>query len=172
MIDDPFATPPELRRPARRLRGRLVSPVTLWTAGGDESPTGLTISSVLVAEGEPSSIMGLVNEMSDLWDALHATEAFVVHVLERRHRSLAERFAGARPSPGGPFHGLEVAPSRWGPCLTDVGTRACCKLVDAVEVGYQQLVHGVLEGVEAGDVDDPLGFFRGRYRFLAPRAGP
>jgi hypothetical protein len=27
----PFAVPPERRDPARRLRGRLVAPVTVWT---------------------------------------------------------------------------------------------------------------------------------------------
>jgi hypothetical protein len=32
----PFATPPELRSPARRLRGRLLAPVTVWTAGTPE----------------------------------------------------------------------------------------------------------------------------------------
>jgi hypothetical protein len=29
----PFAVPPERRDPARRLRGRLVAAVTVWTAG-------------------------------------------------------------------------------------------------------------------------------------------
>jgi len=29
----PFAVPAERRDPARRLRGRLVAPVTVWTAG-------------------------------------------------------------------------------------------------------------------------------------------
>jgi 3-hydroxy-9,10-secoandrosta-1,3,5(10)-triene-9,17-dione monooxygenase reductase component len=172
MTDDPFSPPPELRRPERRLRGRMVAPVTLWTAGQEEARTGLTVSSILVAEGDPSSVLGLVNDMSGLWDAVQATGAFVVHVLERRHRALAERFAGARPSPGGLFHGLDVAASRWGPCLADVGTRACCGLVGATEVGYQQLVRGVIERVEIGAVEDPLGFFRGRYRALAPRGAP
>ena len=32
-MQDPFATPPGKRSPARRLRGRLPAPVTIWTAG-------------------------------------------------------------------------------------------------------------------------------------------
>jgi hypothetical protein len=32
----PFATPPDRRSPARRLRGRLLAPVTVWTAGAPE----------------------------------------------------------------------------------------------------------------------------------------
>jgi hypothetical protein len=47
--DTPFAVPPERRSPARRLRGRLVAPVTVWTAGHPPGGAGLTVSSVLVA---------------------------------------------------------------------------------------------------------------------------
>ena len=50
----PFAVPPERRDPARRLRGRLVAPVTVWTAGHPSTGAGLTVSSVLVAEGQPA----------------------------------------------------------------------------------------------------------------------
>jgi 3-hydroxy-9,10-secoandrosta-1,3,5(10)-triene-9,17-dione monooxygenase reductase component len=48
-----FAVPPGRRDPARRWRGRLVAPVTVWTAGHPPSGAGLTVSSVLVAEGQP-----------------------------------------------------------------------------------------------------------------------
>jgi 3-hydroxy-9,10-secoandrosta-1,3,5(10)-triene-9,17-dione monooxygenase reductase component len=34
----PFAVPPERRDPTRRLRGRLVAPVTVWTAGRRAGP--------------------------------------------------------------------------------------------------------------------------------------
>jgi hypothetical protein len=47
---DPFATPEQDKSPVRRLRGRLASAVTLWTAPG---PAGLTVSSMLVADGDP-----------------------------------------------------------------------------------------------------------------------
>ena len=45
----PFAVPAERRDPARRLRGRLVAPVTVWTAGDPSRGAGLTVSSILVA---------------------------------------------------------------------------------------------------------------------------
>jgi 3-hydroxy-9,10-secoandrosta-1,3,5(10)-triene-9,17-dione monooxygenase reductase component len=169
---DPFATPMELRNPARRFRGRLAAPVTLWTAGAPGSPSGLTVSSLLVAEGEPSSILGLLNPMTDLWEALHATRAFVVHVLERRHRVLAERFAGTRPSPGGLFHGVDVEDSSWGPRVADLPDRAYCRLQGSLDVGWQHLVRGTIERVELGGLDDPLTYFRGRYRALEPPKNP
>ena len=49
--EHPFQTPADQREPARRLRGRLTSPVTIWTAYGAEGPVGLTVSSIIVAEG-------------------------------------------------------------------------------------------------------------------------
>src|SRR6266511_4234606 len=44
----PFATPAEWRSAARRFRGRLVAPVTVWTAGGTGDGAGLTVYSELV----------------------------------------------------------------------------------------------------------------------------
>ena len=162
----PFATPAELREPARQLRGRLVAPVTVWTAGGPEARTGLTISSVMVAEGEPASVFGLVGETSDLWEAIRVSEAFVVHLLQESQRQLADRFAGLRPTPGGPFRNLAVVDSPWGPVLADLPSRAYCRLRGSWESGYHLLVAGSIEQIEIPDVERPLVYYRGRYRSL------
>ena len=164
--DNPFSTPPELREPARRFRGRLASPVTLWTAGVMDRPTGLTISSLVVAEGRPSSVLGLVNDTTDLWESIQETEAFVVHILEDRHRRLAERFAGMMPSPGGLFEGVAVAPTAWGPRISDATNRAYCRLSGTLELGYQHLVRAVVEQLDVGELEAPLVHWQGRYRRL------
>jgi flavin reductase (DIM6/NTAB) family NADH-FMN oxidoreductase RutF len=164
--ENPFATPPELRDPARRLRGRLAAPVTVWTAGVGERRAGLTISSLLVAEGEPASVVGLVNPTSDLWDALHETKAFVVHVLGQGDRRLAQRFAGTWPSPGGLFAGEPIEDSPWGPKLPLAGTRACCRFAESTEAGYQQLVRGTIESIELGPETSPLVYWQGRFQRL------
>ncbi|MBA3350154.1 MAG: flavin reductase [Actinobacteria bacterium] len=163
---DPFADPPEARSPVRRFRGRLASGVTVWTAGSLEKPVGLTVTSMMVAE--PSMVFGLVNDLTGLWDAIQDTGAFVVHVLERNDRVLAETLAGLRPSPGGAFAGLDMVESDWGPVLVDKPTRAFCRYLKASPAGYGQLVWGDTERVELADLDQPLVNFRGRYRQLAP----
>ncbi|MDQ3766519.1 MAG: flavin reductase family protein [Actinomycetota bacterium] len=163
---DPFADSPESRSPVRRFRGRLASGVTLWTAGSLEEPAGLTVSSVMVAE--PSTIFGLMNDLTGLWDAIHSSGAFVVHILERKDRILADTFAGLRPSPGGTFAGLDVEESDWGPVLVDKPTRAFCRYSKASPAGYGQLVWGEIERIETAELDEPLVNFRGRYRPLAP----
>lgn len=112
---DPFATPEEQRLPLRRLRGRLAAPVTLWTADGPAGPAGLTVSSVLVADGEPGRILGLVDDESQLWEAVREVRRFAVCVLGPGDRRLADQFAGLLPAPGGPFRGYEWIQTPYGP---------------------------------------------------------
>ena len=165
-LDNPFAVPPELREPGRRLRGRLAAPVTLWTSGGPEARAGLTVSSVLVAQGEPWRLVGLLGDTSELWEAINDTRAFVVHILEEEHRELAERFALSRPSPGGLFRGLDIEDSSWGPVVPALGSRAYCRQEGLTEAGYHNLVTGAIEQVVLHELERPLVFFRGRYRRL------
>lgn len=167
--ENPFADPAGRRDPVRRFRGRVASAVTLWTAGGPERRAGLTVSPVLVAEGEPPCLFGLVGDLSELWEAIRDTGLFVVHVLEVGHRDLAERFAGLRPSPGGVFAGLAVGESAWGPVLAGVATRARCRLRESSPAGYRLLVTGTIEEIEVGEVEAPLVHFRGRYLPTLPR---
>jgi 3-hydroxy-9,10-secoandrosta-1,3,5(10)-triene-9,17-dione monooxygenase reductase component len=160
----PFATPPERRGLARRLRGRLVAPVTVWTAGSLREGAGLTVSSVLVADGEPARVLGLIDPTSAFWEAMREAGAFVVHVLAEEDRSLADRFAEIRPPIRGMFDGLEVEASRWGPVLGGSRPRVGCRLSGAMTVGYAELVEGIAKEVELPDFGDPLAWLHGSYR--------
>lgn len=166
--EDPFADPPSERSPARRLRGRLALPVTVWTAGRAGEEVGLTISSLTVADGEPPVVSGLVGETTDLYAAVTDTQRFVVHVLRAEDALLAEIFAGLRPNPGGPFAGLEVKESDWGPLLETHGTRAYCRLQEVTDSGYQKLLIAGVEKIDLDEIDDPAVYFRGRFRRLGP----
>jgi flavin reductase (DIM6/NTAB) family NADH-FMN oxidoreductase RutF len=161
----PFVTPEGGREPVRRFRGRLAAGVTVWTAGADE-PAGLTVSSVMVAEGEPSLVIGLINDTTDLFEKIRATGTFVVHVLDTEHRRLAERFAGTFPSPGGLFHDLQWSPSEHGPALEEHADRAGCRVREVHDAGYQKVVVATIEAVSLGELDSPLVYFRGKYRRL------
>ncbi len=164
--EHPFATPPDLRDPARQLRGRLGSAVTLLTSGGPDGRTGLTVSSLLIAEGEPSRVVALVGEATDLWFAIEQSGSFVLHVLGVNDRPLSDRFAGLRPSPGGLFAGLDVEDTPWGPAVTALGTRAYCRLERSVETGFHRLTTGVIDEIDLDDLADPIVYYRGRYRLL------
>jgi flavin reductase (DIM6/NTAB) family NADH-FMN oxidoreductase RutF len=168
---DPFATPPELRDPARRFRSRLVAPVTIWTAfAEDVGRTGITVSSLVVAEGEPASILGLVGPVSDFWEAVGETKRFVVHVLDETQRREADDFAGLNPGPDAPFGTHPVSDSEWGPVLDAVPTRAFCQLGGFLDVGYFLMVRGDIEHLDIPDGSDaPLAYYRGDYVTTRPR---
>lgn len=168
--EHPFLPPESGRSPVRRLRGRLASPVTLWTAGGPDDRAGLTVSSLLVADGEPGYIAGVLDPLSELWDALHATGAAVVSVLGWQHRQLADAFGYVAPAPGGPFRLADWNQSDWGPVLSGALSWAGCRLADrpAVELGWGQLVQLEVVQAEFGDEQPPLIHRRGRYTTTAP----
>ena len=163
--DDPFATPAAERDPARRLRGQLVAPVTIWTAGDRARRAGLTVSSVLVAEGEPPLMLGLVGPLSDLLAVIVDTGRWLVHVLGQDDRRLAATFAGAFPGPDAPFGDLAVGYSDFGPVLPGARTTAGCRLAGTATVGWFELVQGAIEQVDAA-AGAPLAYLRGRYRRL------
>ena len=156
----PFPTPDD---PVRRLRGRLGGTVSLWTAGAGEGRAGLTISSFMVAAGEPARLLALVDPDSDLADTLADTGRAVVQLLSWRHRDLAEAFAGTVPAPGGPFRSADFVDTPWGPRLADAGTWAGVTLESAASVGWSDLVTAVVDELAVADEDEPLLHRRGRY---------
>jgi flavin reductase (DIM6/NTAB) family NADH-FMN oxidoreductase RutF len=164
--EHPFETPQDKRDPARRFRGRLAAPVTIITSGVGERRTGLTVSSLVVAEGDPSRIYFLLGSTTDLFYGLEETGRFVVHVLEGNDNVLADVFAGLRPSPGGRFANTAVEQTEWGPVFTDVKTRAYCTFEGGDEETFFIVAEGKIDKLEMSDIKDPLVYFRGNYRNL------
>jgi flavin reductase (DIM6/NTAB) family NADH-FMN oxidoreductase RutF len=173
--EHPFADPEPLRDPVRRLRARLGGTVSLWTTGAGAERAGLTVSSVLVAPGEPGRVLGLLDPDSELVDALGGTGTAVVQLLQWRHRDIADAFAGVAPAPGGPFRLAEWEQTAWGPLLMGVTAWAGVRVGGrSREVGWSVLVEAEVEHVglaeSPADADDPgpdrlapLVHRRGRY---------
>lgn len=149
--------------PVRRLRGRIGGTVTLWTSGTDPG-AGLTVSSMMVAGGEPGRILGLLDPDSDLRDVLGETGRAVVHLLTWEHRNLAEAFAGQLPSPGGPFRMGEWEQTSHGPRLVTAPSWATVELETADTVGWSDLVTTRIVDVVLGEDVEPLVHRRGRYQ--------
>ncbi|MGY2704061.1 flavin reductase family protein [Nocardioides sp. HB32] len=157
----PFADPePD---PVRRLRGRLTGTVALVTAGGDGERAGLTVSSLMVANGEPARVLALVDPDSDLAEEVARTGRAVVQLLSWSHRDLAEAFAGTAPAPGGPFRTGTFEDTAWGPRLADAATWVGTTLESAAPVGWSTLLTLAVDEIAAGDDPEPLVHRRGRY---------
>lgn len=162
--EHPFLEPESGRDPARRLRGRLGGAVSLWTTGSGSGRTGLTVSSVLVAHGDPARVLGLLDPEADLVAAMAETGTAVVQLLTWEHRDLADAFAGVTPAPGGPFRLGTWDDTEWGPVLRGVSAWAGVRVVPGpTEVGWSLLVEGVIEHVEILSDTEPLVHRRGRY---------
>ncbi|HEX5740526.1 MAG TPA: flavin reductase family protein [Pilimelia sp.] len=166
--DHPFAPPAQQRSAVRRLRGRLAAGVTLWTALRGADPVGLTVSSTVVADGEPPRLLGLVDEESALWEGLAGTRRFAVAVLCAGDRQAADRFAGLFPAPGGPFRYGTWEGTPYGPVPAD-RTWAGCRVDATRRYGWAQLVEATVEAVSVGAEAPPLVHYRGQYRGLGDR---
>ena len=159
----PFLEPEGDRDPVRRLRGRQGGTVSLWTAGSDGDRAGLTVSSWMVAWGEPGRVLALLDPDADLTDVLLATGRGVLHLLAWTDRDLADVFAGTAPAPGGPWRLADWVATDHGPRLARAATWATVEVESDVEVGWSRLVTCVLADVELGEDGDPLVHRRGRY---------
>jgi len=118
---------------------------------------------MLVADGDPGRVLGLIDEESDLWDALTEAGRFAVAPLGPDDRQLADRFAGLSPAPGGLFAAGEWTPTEYGPVPAHAGTWAGCRLESSRECGWALLVEGVIETISVDENTAPLIHYRGRY---------
>ncbi len=151
----------------RQLRGRLAAGVTLWTTGAGADRAGLTVSSLMIANGTPPRVLGLLDPLSDLVDALGRTQTVAVTLLRRDEHYLADVFAGLAPSPGGRFTQAEFDQTAWGPVLAGGRSWVGLRLESGVEVGWSLLFTGTVEHIDVVDEDAPLLHHRGRYQGLA-----
>ncbi|MEO6472777.1 MAG: flavin reductase family protein [Aeromicrobium sp.] len=155
--------PPEGERdPLRRFRGRLPAPVTIWATGEGRDRFGFTVSSMMIADGEPGMVAGLVDEDSDFSDALG--DAFTINILTADHVMMAEAFAGIGPAPGGPFTLGTWRQSEWGPVLDGSAGWLGARLVvgETRHLGWGLLIEASIEHIEVGDAD-ALAHLRGHY---------
>ncbi|HEY6932189.1 MAG TPA: flavin reductase [Marmoricola sp.] len=156
----PFAEPPD---PVRRFRGRLGGAVSLWTAGPPPSRAGLTVTSLMVANGSPARVLGLLDPDSDLALELEESGRGVVQLLEWGHRQLADGFAGTAPAPGGAFAAAGWVETPHGPRLAEATTWALVSLDSLAPVGWSVLATCTLDEVVVGEEQEPLLHRRGRY---------
>lgn len=140
--------------------------MTLWTARDEQGrPAGLTVSSTVVIDGDPGRLLGVLDEESELWEAIRATGRFAVAPLRASDRQLADAFAGLMPAPGGPFAARPWQETDFGPVPEGALAWAGCRLDDSRPMGWGLLIEATLAQVEIGAADPgaSLIYFRGRY---------
>jgi flavin reductase (DIM6/NTAB) family NADH-FMN oxidoreductase RutF len=165
----PFRVGEQDRNQLRRFRGRMASPVSIWAAAANGMRAGWTLSSFLVADGEPPEVIGLIDEESPLADVLAGTPTLTISLLGWGQRALADAFAGVAPAPGGPFTLSAWQDTDWGPVLeTSLGWIGARLKPEPDHAGWGLLLRAVVERVEISPdpADELLCYVRGRYRSL------
>lgn len=119
---------------------------------------------MLVADGDPARVVGLIDEDSDLWTALEARRTVAISVLTTGNGQLADAFAGTFPAPGGPFTLGSWTDTEWGPVLDGNAGWLGVRMVDSAprHVGWALLVEAIVEHIAVSD-EPALTHVRGRY---------
>jgi flavin reductase (DIM6/NTAB) family NADH-FMN oxidoreductase RutF len=145
----------------------MVFPVTVWLAhpvDGDGPPVGLTVSSVVLSEGEPAMLAGLVTPLSDLADVVGRPPGyFVVHLLSAAHRRVAQHFAGDVPAPA---EMLAARQSAHGPLLEAVTDRLLCHAISTKPFGWSMLVEAEVDEIQVGDAGRGLAWYHGAFHVV------
>lgn len=162
--EHPFAS--SGRDLGRQIRARLGGRVALLTTGQGRSRVGLTVSSVLVAGGEPWRAVVLLDPDSDLAESLEVGSPAVLQLLSGPHRYLADAFAGLAPAPGGLFTLGSWEQTEWGPRLSEAESWAGVRVESRRTIGWSEEFVLALEGGAAGESAEPLHHVRGAYRTL------
>ena len=161
----PFLPPPEQRDPARRLRSLLPAPVSIWTSGSGTQREGWTISSMLVANGDPAEVVALVDEDCDWWEVFRETLLATVNVLGPAQGLISDVFARVAPSPGGPFRTGAWDDSGHGPRLVGAAAWAGVSLLtqNPEHSGWGLLVRAKVEWIEIAEGIQALEHRKGHY---------
>ena len=143
---------------------RWASGVTIVTAAG---PVGMTVSAFSSLSLDPPLVMVSLACAAATCDAVVAADGFAVHILEDNQSALSGRFAG----PGERFDGVSWTPGPFdAPLLHGGVARLVCERHSTADGGDHVVLIGRVVQVDAY-AGEPLLYYRGGYRSLAPTDG-
>jgi flavin reductase (DIM6/NTAB) family NADH-FMN oxidoreductase RutF len=121
----------------------------------------LTVSSLVVGQGEPPVLAGVISQSTDLADAVSTSSArFVVQLVGAGQRRLAQHFAGELPAPP-ELLATELTPH--GPVLEALADRMFCRVTSSKPFGWSLLVEAEVTDVEVGEQGKALAWYHGAF---------
>lgn len=148
----------------RRIMGSFATGVTVVTTSG-QPPTGLTANSVTSLSLTPPLVLFAVDRKAGSHQAFHQTRCFAVNILTAAQQPVSNRFATPGPKD---FSDLSIRTAETGaPILADCLAWVDCRLVYVLPGGDHDIFVGeIVAGEYLGG--DPLLYFAGKYRTVAP----
>jgi 3-hydroxy-9,10-secoandrosta-1,3,5(10)-triene-9,17-dione monooxygenase reductase component len=159
-------TSPELRRAYRDTIGHFASGVTIVTTDGPDGPAGMTTNAITSLSLDPLLLLVCFERRSRTLAAVRASERFAVNILRAEDRELAGVFASKRIARE-KFESVTHAESHGVPVLDGALAWIACELRELLPGGDHVIGIGEVIGMGAGELGDPLVYYRGGYTTIA-----
>jgi flavin reductase (DIM6/NTAB) family NADH-FMN oxidoreductase RutF len=150
----------------RRVMGQFATGVTIITTRGkDGTPYGLTANAFTSLSLDPPLCLVCVDRKAESFAHFQDSRVFSVNILTQAQEELSNRFA---KSGGDKFTGVATVPGAGGsPLLVGALATIECRITQSVDGGDHVIHVGQVEHVTVSG-GEPLLYFQGRYRHLAP----
>ena len=152
----------------RQVVGSFASGVTVITTGADGKFHGMTASAFTSLSIEPTLVLVCVDKLAETFKAMHAAGRFNVNILAADQEHLSRTFA-SKDSPHA--HGLVGIDYTLGvlglPVLDGALAYLECRIQEELEGGDHIIFVGEVDNAGVGEIENPLVYFRGRYRTVS-----
>jgi flavin reductase (DIM6/NTAB) family NADH-FMN oxidoreductase RutF len=159
-------TAPELRRAYRDTIGHFASGVTIVTTTGPDGPAGMTTNAVTSLSLDPLLLLVCFEQHSRTLAAVRDSKRFAVNILRAEDHELARVFASKRVARE-KFESVTHVESHGVPVLDGALAWIACELRELRPGGDHAIGIGEVIGMGAGELGDPLVYYRGGYRTIA-----
>lgn len=148
----------------------LTTAVCVVTAGRGHGRCGLTASSVTSLSLSPAALMVCIQKDSGTLARILENDAFAVNILGAPQRGIASDFAGCGPRTGlERFDGPDWIDGRSGvPILMSALAAIECRVGGTMPWHTHVVIAGLVTHVRVHGPRDPLVYWRGGYREIAP----
>jgi flavin reductase len=154
----------------RQALGRFATGVTVVTAERAAGEVhGMTANSFTAVSLEPLLVLVCVDEQARMLPILKNAQRFGVSILKNQQRAISDFFAQPEQDPE-TERALGIRfewPAAGIPVLADALVQLTCRVVTSHLAGDHTIFIGEVESAEVFD-GEPLLFFRGAYRSIAP----
>jgi 3-hydroxy-9,10-secoandrosta-1,3,5(10)-triene-9,17-dione monooxygenase reductase component len=161
-------TAEETTRHFRNVTGAFATGITLVTAARDGVYSGLTVNSFSSVSLDPTLVLVCVDLTSESHPAIRESGAFAINILRHDHEQISRAFATKDPNKHGAIEGLDVRPGVTGsPILQNALAYIEARVVQEIHAGDHTIFIGEVQDCASFE-GEPILFFRGKYRSLAP----
>ncbi len=150
----------------RQIAGCFATGVAIATTKAkDGTPYGLTVNSFTSLSLDPLLVLVNIDKQAGVYDAFMQSDTYAVNILQQSQKALSQQFAatGIDRFAGVPYRNGQLGAPILDGCLAFFD----CKIVNRLDGGDHTIFIGAVLDGAAGD-GQPLLFYRGQYRQLAP----